>query len=73
MANWTSVPEPEPGNGILFRSTNPPWHIGVAAGDGWMIHASESAGAVVRERYNAFPWHKRIEGFYRWRQVSSRR
>lgn len=59
---------PLPGDAILFRSCDPSWHVGVVTGDGWMIHAHPDCG-VVRERYNALPWHNRIEGFYRWKQV----
>ncbi|MGA7887604.1 MAG: NlpC/P60 family protein [Acidobacteriaceae bacterium] len=60
------VDEPRPGDAILIESCNPDWHIGIVTGPGWMIHAHVGCG-VARERYDAFPWHKRIEGFYRWR------
>lgn len=66
LAYWERVSDPQPGDGILLRSDDPPWHVAVVCGGGYMIHAHPSCG-VVRERYNAFPWHKRIEGFYRWR------
>jgi cell wall-associated NlpC family hydrolase len=65
---WERVQYPEPGDGILLRSDNPKWHIGVVAGGGFMLHAFPGRG-VARERYDAFPWHKRIEGFYRWKQA----
>ena len=29
---------PQPGDGILIRSADPRWHVGVVAGGGWMIH-----------------------------------
>jgi cell wall-associated NlpC family hydrolase len=57
----------QPGDAILLHSTNPPWHLGVVCGNGEMIHASEDAGAVVKERYNTFPWQNKVEGFYRWK------
>lgn len=72
MATWEPVSEPAPGDGILIRGIDPPWHVGVVAGDGYMLHASQRNGAVVRERYNSFPWQARIEGFYRWKQVNCR-
>jgi cell wall-associated NlpC family hydrolase len=68
LASWDRVESPEPGDGILIRSDNPRWHIGVVCGGGYMIHAFQARG-VSRERYDAFPWHNRIEGFYRWRQA----
>ena len=63
---WERTDNPQPGDGILIHSTRPKWHIGVVTGGGYMIHAHQDIGYVVRERYNAFPWHNRIEGFYRW-------
>ncbi len=64
MACWIAVADVQPGDGILFTSDDPPWHVGVVCGAGYMIHAHPSCG-VVRERYDAFPWHNRIRGFYR--------
>jgi cell wall-associated NlpC family hydrolase len=66
--HWERVSDPQPGDAILIRSLDPLWHIGVVCGGGYMIHAHSSCG-VVRERHNAFPWHKRIEGFYRWKPI----
>jgi cell wall-associated NlpC family hydrolase len=63
---WERVADPQPGDAILIYSDDPPWHIGTVCGGGYMLHALPGAG-VARERYNAFPWHKRIEGFYRWK------
>jgi cell wall-associated NlpC family hydrolase len=70
VADWGLVAHPAPGDAILIRALHPRWHIGVVSGDGFMLHSREGAG-VLRERYNAFPWQARIEGFYRWKQVSS--
>ena len=68
---WEPTTDPQPGDGILLYSDDPPWHLGVVAGGGYMIHSHPSCG-VVRERYNAFPWQNRIEGFYKWKPISSR-
>jgi cell wall-associated NlpC family hydrolase len=68
MLRWEPVETPIPGDGILIRSADPRWHIGVVCGGGYMLHSREGAG-VVRERYNSLPWLNRIEGFYRWKQV----
>jgi cell wall-associated NlpC family hydrolase len=68
LGSWEPITDPQPGDGILIRSDNPRWHVGVVCGDGYMIHAHPDCG-VVRERYNCFPWQARIEGFYRWKQV----
>ncbi len=64
MAHWEPVTDPQPGDGILLTSDDPPWHIGVVTGGGYMIHAHPACG-VTRERYNAFPWQNRVRGFYR--------
>ena len=64
---WERVTDPQPGDGILIYSTDPPWHVAVVCGGGFMLHVNRDAGQVTRERYDAFPWHKRIEGFYRWK------
>lgn len=64
LAHWQPVTDPEPGDGILFTSDRPLWHVGVVCGGGYMIHAHPGCG-VARVRYDAFPWHKRIRGFYR--------
>ena len=70
LLDWTPTTDPLPGDAILIRSANPRWHVAVVCGDGYMLHSREGAG-VLKERYNAFPWKARIEGFYRWKQVFS--
>ena len=70
VVDWELVADPQPGDAILIRSLDPRWHIGVVCEDGWMLHSREGAG-VAKERYNSFPWKARIEGFYRWKQISS--
>lgn len=65
-AEWERVTDPQPGDAILLYSDHPQWHVAVVCGNGYMLHAHSGAG-VARERYNSFPWHKRIEGFYRWK------
>ena len=67
LARWELTDDPQPGDGILIRSSDPAWHIGIVCGDNHMLHANPDAGQVVRERYNSFPWQNRIEGFYRWK------
>jgi cell wall-associated NlpC family hydrolase len=68
LSRWEKITPgtEQPGDGILFRSSDPPWHIGVVYGQGYMLHASPDAGEVVRVRYNLPPWQGRIEGIYRW-------
>jgi cell wall-associated NlpC family hydrolase len=66
LARWERVRVPDPGDGVLIYSVNPQWHVGVVSGGGCMLHAHPDRG-VARERIDAFPWHKRIEGFYRWK------
>jgi len=70
--HWEPTTDPQPGDAILVHSADPRWHVGVVSGGGYMLHSTQDIGEVVRERYNSFPWQARLEGFYRWKQVSSR-
>lgn len=53
------------GDVILLRIKGLPWHIGVVAGKGRMLHVELGAESVI-EPYNGLKWNKRIIGFYRF-------
>lgn len=63
---WLKVAKPEPGDGILMFSDDPPWHIATAISPNEMIHAKSGAGVVI-ERFDSPLFTRRIEGFYRWK------
>jgi cell wall-associated NlpC family hydrolase len=66
MQDWERVDSPQPGDGVLLRSTSPRWHLATVIGGNLMIHAKEEAGVVV-ERIDTPLYARRIEGFYRWK------
>lgn len=66
MGEWDKVPIPQPGDGVLLRSSDPPWHMGVMVDQQHMLHAHPHAGVVV-ERIDGPLYRRRIEGFYRCR------
>jgi hypothetical protein len=71
LEGWERVTVPEPGDGILLFSEDPPWHLATVIGGNEMIHGKEKAGVVV-ERFDAPAYRRLIEGFYRWKnQVSA--
>lgn len=53
----------EAGDVVLLRLKLAPQHLGVYVGDGYMVHAYESVGAVVKEQLG--PWLGRIVQVYR--------
>lgn len=67
MSRWERVDIPEPGDGILIYSNDPPWHIATVISPFEMVHGIEGAGVVV-ERFDSPAYARSIEGFYRWKQ-----
>lgn len=55
-----------PGDALLFRSTHPRWHVGVAIDDCRMVHSSEDAGGVVVERFDSLKFARRLHAAYKW-------
>jgi cell wall-associated NlpC family hydrolase len=64
LGEWEKVAIPQAGDGVLLRSNDPPWHVGVLIDPQTMIHAHPNAGVVV-ERIDGALYRRRIEGFYR--------
>jgi cell wall-associated NlpC family hydrolase len=78
LERWEEVPagQERPGDGVLIRMRGQPWHVGVVAGDGMMLHIRDirdAAGNLLPgsdaclEDYRSSKWRRRILGFYRWR------
>lgn len=61
---WVQVDEPEPGDGAVFRVVGRP-HIGVVAGNGYVLHIEKGIGAVM-ERYTSMRIANMLDGFYRY-------
>ncbi|MBC7201944.1 MAG: hypothetical protein H5U29_00275 [Pusillimonas sp.] len=64
------VDAPIDGQPVLFVARGRFFHIGVAAligGETWIVHADQSAGAVVCQRLTDMTrWAYKLEGAYRW-------
>ncbi len=63
---WQRVHEPMPGDGVLLNIGGRPIHVGLAIGNGRMLHTSRKINTVI-ERLASPMWARRIEGFYRVR------
>lgn len=61
---WDMVTHPEPGDVVQLRIAGRPVHVGIAIGDGLMLHSDPIAGTVI-ERMSSPKWARRVEGFYR--------
>lgn len=61
---------PIDGHPVLFVARGRFFHIGVAAlisGETWVVHADQSAGAVVCQRLaDMTRWAYKLEGHYKW-------
>ena len=67
LPRWEKVDVPQPGDGILIRSSAPDWHVATVISPFEMVHGKEGAGVVV-ERFDSPAYARRIEGFYRWKE-----
>jgi NlpC/P60 family putative phage cell wall peptidase len=57
--------EMQPGDVLLMRIKTAPQHLGIYAGDGFMVHAYSQVGRVVEQRIDA-DWQKKITAVYRF-------
>jgi len=63
---WLAVVgDPRPGDGVLFRLLNAPWHVGVVVGPDEFLHVEEGVGAACVERLSSHRWVRRLIGVYR--------
>lgn len=65
---WEQVSQPEPGDIVVLRIKGYPWHVGIVIEPGKMLHIPQNINACI-EKYNGPLWKKRIEGFYRYRNI----
>lgn len=57
------VGEPQPGDILLFKFNKYPQHVAVMVEDGYMIHALDPVGRVVKHRFDE-TWRKRMIGSF---------
>jgi cell wall-associated NlpC family hydrolase len=62
-----SVADMSAGDVILMRITAAPQHLGIYAGNDYMIHSYEAIGKVAEQRIDA-DWLKKIVAVYRFAQ-----
>jgi lipoprotein Spr len=60
------ISEPEPGDLVLLNIFGRPCHVGIVAGNGFMVHTLGGHDSAL-ESYTGSKWAKRMEGFYRVR------
>ena len=63
-ARWSRVTTPTVGDVLLFRARGWPAHVGVALGQGRMLHVVEGGVSAV-ERCDGPVWAARLVGAYR--------
>jgi cell wall-associated NlpC family hydrolase len=63
---WREIPSgtEKPGDGLLMSAAGLPYHIGIVAGAGRVLHVERGHGAII-ESYHAFRLKRRVLGFYR--------
>jgi cell wall-associated NlpC family hydrolase len=68
---WQAIPAgaEQPGDAALFRVMGHDSHIGVVVGAGRMLHARPGTNAVI-ESYRGPQWARRLQGFYRHKDVA---
>lgn len=59
------VEDPQEGDLILINRGGKPFHIGIVAEPGQMLHAY-AGGTSTIEPYTSIFWRNKIEGFYRY-------
>jgi cell wall-associated NlpC family hydrolase len=64
-AKWEPVVSPRELDIILFRDSDPPFHIGIAVDRRMMLHTHRTIGASVIEDFTGLQYKNKIEGFFR--------
>jgi len=66
IPEWEHVETKQPGDVLVFRINEAPWHTGMYLGNGLMLHTDEGHGSVV-DRIDNIRWRNRFYGAYRWK------
>jgi cell wall-associated NlpC family hydrolase len=63
---WRRVTDrPRPGDGVVLRLLNRPWHVGVMVTATDFVHVFEDQGVSAIERLDSPRWARRVVGVYR--------
>lgn len=64
--DWDQVWPPQPGDVLIFRVANDPWHAGIHIGDNMMLHTMTDQDSCI-EAFDRIRWRDRIFGAFRWK------
>lgn len=72
LTAWCEVPRGAElyGDGVLLNIAGAPAHIGVVVGQGRMLHVLMDGHDSCVESYRTPKWARRVEGFYRHRDLA---
>jgi len=59
-----------PGDGVILRILNHPWHVGVMVTPTDLLHVAEGQAASTLERLDSPRWQRRLVGLYRHRMLA---
>jgi cell wall-associated NlpC family hydrolase len=63
---WRRITDrPRPGDGVVLRLRNRPWHVGVMVTETDFVHVFEDQGVSAIERLDSPRWARRVIGIYR--------
>lgn len=62
---WKRVDTPKPFDGIMLRTGEYTWHVGVVVDKRRFLHVQRGTESIVDE-YTGIEWKDRIDGFYRY-------
>jgi len=64
---WWRVPDQQarPGDGVVLRIMNQPWHVGLMVTPSDFLHVFEGQAVSAIERVDSPRWKRRVVGFYR--------
>lgn len=66
--DWAPTHHPAAGDLVMLRIAGRPWHCGVVAAPGLMLHVIDHSRSGI-ERLNGLRWSRRIIGYYRPRVI----
>jgi len=62
---WEQVKTPVPGDFVVCRIQDRPWHVGLIVAPGIMLHSEIGIESTLAQ-INGLRWKNRIEGYYRY-------
>ena len=66
---WIKLDGPENFCVVLLKICNFPVHMGIVLDDNHMLHSLKGHNSAI-ERFDSFKWKNRIDGFYRYKELT---